>query len=68
MTLPSENVLGVVADFLTVNPTVDAGYYAYVTDLCSGEHTVKFSGELPPKSESRGDLPTDDRGLTNGVW
>jgi hypothetical protein len=38
----------VVADLLTVNPTVDAGYYAYVTDLCSGEHTVKFSGELPP--------------------
>jgi len=48
VTLPSENVLGVVADFLTVNPTVDAGYYAYVTDLCSGEHTVKFSGELRP--------------------
>jgi hypothetical protein len=46
---PADNVFGVTPDIvpgMTLDPTVDSGYYLYLNPLTPGTHTIHFSSGL----------------------
>jgi hypothetical protein len=42
LTVPTDNVLGLAAAVYT--PDVDEGFYLMLAPLCSGHHTIHFTG------------------------